>query len=58
MPFTSSLHKVAFINVKFHLPGEFPYRVARGITPMFSGKQLDVMQNLNFLIHYVVQYLS
>ena len=24
VPFTSSLHSVAFVNVKFHLPGEFP----------------------------------
>ena len=29
VPFTSSLHSVAFVNVKFHLPGEFPlgYRI-------------------------------
>ena len=29
VPFTSSLHSVAFINIKFHLPGEFPlgYRI-------------------------------
>ena len=29
MPFTSNLHSVAFVNVKFHLPGEFPvgYRI-------------------------------
>ena len=27
--FTSDLHSVAFVNVKFHLPGEFPlgYRI-------------------------------
>ena len=24
VPFTSNLHSVAFINIKFHLPGEFP----------------------------------
>ena len=24
VPFTSNLHSVAFVNVKFHLPGEFP----------------------------------
>ena len=29
VPFTSNLHSVAFVNVKFHLPGEFPvgYRI-------------------------------
>ena len=29
MPFTSNLHSVAFINIKFHLPGEFSlgYRI-------------------------------
>ena len=29
VPFTSNLHSVAFINIKFHLPGEFPlgYRI-------------------------------
>ena len=29
MPFTSNFHSVAFVNVKFHLPGEFPlgYRI-------------------------------
>ena len=29
MPFTSNLHSAAFINIKFHLPGEFPlgYRI-------------------------------
>ena len=29
VPCTSSLHGVAFINIKFHLPGEFPlgYRI-------------------------------
>ena len=25
VPFTSNLHSVAFVNVKFHLPGEFRY---------------------------------
>ena len=24
VPFTSNLHSVAFINIKFNLPGEFP----------------------------------
>ena len=24
VPFTSNLHSVAFINIKCHLPGEFP----------------------------------
>ena len=24
VPVTSNLHSVAFINIKFHLPGEFP----------------------------------
>ena len=24
VPFTSRLHSIAFINIKFHLPGEFP----------------------------------
>ena len=29
VPFTSSVHSVAFVNVKIHLPGEFPlgYRI-------------------------------
>ena len=29
VPFTSNLHSVAFINIKFYLPGEFPlgYRI-------------------------------
>ena len=29
VPFTSNLHSVAFVNVKCHLPGEFPlgYRI-------------------------------
>ena len=29
VPFTSNLHSVSFINIKFHLPGEFPlgYRI-------------------------------
>ena len=29
VPFTSNLHSVAFVNVKFHLSGEFPlgYRI-------------------------------
>ena len=29
VPFTSNLHSVAFVNVKIHLPGEFPvgYRI-------------------------------
>ena len=29
VPYTSSLHGVAFINIKFHLPGEFSlgYRI-------------------------------
>ena len=29
VPFTSNLHSVAFVNIKFHLPGEFPlgYRI-------------------------------
>ena len=29
VPFTSNLHSVTFVNVKFHLPGEFPlgYRI-------------------------------
>ena len=32
VPFTSNLHSVAFINIKFHLPGEFPlgYRIIKG----------------------------
>ena len=25
VPCASSLHGVAFINIKFHLPGEFPF---------------------------------
>ena len=33
VPFTSNLHSVAFVNVKFHLPGEFPlgYRIKVGL---------------------------
>ena len=27
VPCTSSLHGVAFINIKFHLPGEFPLAI-------------------------------
>ena len=29
VPFTTNLHSVAFFNIKFHLPGEFPlgYRI-------------------------------
>ena len=25
VPFTSNLHSVAFVNIKFHLPGVFPF---------------------------------
>ena len=35
VPFTSNLHSVAFVNVKFHLPGEFPlgYRIKVLLAP-------------------------
>ena len=39
VPFTSNLHSVAFVNVKFHLPGEFPvgYRIKVSLQKALIG---------------------
>ena len=36
VPCTSSLHGVAFINIKFHLPGEFPLPLGYRIKVMLQ----------------------
>ena len=43
VPCTSSLHGVAFINIKFHLPGEFPLGYRIQVSLQKGGIVLDFL---------------
>ena len=45
VPFTSNLHSVAFVNVKFHLPGEFPeLRVLRSVCKRVESRSVLMLR--------------